>query len=165
MTPSIRRIIVPTDFSPASQRAIDYAVTLARPLNASLLLLHVVEQPFVGGGGWEWYIPDAPALLERLEADSRTQLAEIGDGLTQQGLAVTTEVRRGLPTGGIVAAAADGGADLIVMSTHGRSGLPHLLLGSVAERVIRTAPCPVLAVRESRVVDASPAAEPAASAA
>jgi universal stress protein A len=132
-------------------------------LDASLHLLHVVGEPFAGG--WEWYMPDATALLERLEADSRTRLAEIADGLTKQGLAVTTEVRCACPAEGIVAAAADGGADLVVMSTHGRSGLPHLLLGSVAERVIRTAPCPVLAVRESRAVEASLAVEPAITAA
>jgi universal stress protein A len=163
MTPSISSIVVPTDFSPVAQRAIDYAATLARPLDASLHLLHVVEEPFAGG--WEWYMPDAPALLERLKADSRTRLAEIADGLKKEGLAVTTEVRCAVPANGIVGAAADVGADLIVMSTHGRTGLPHLLLGSVAERVIRTAPCPVLAVREARAVDTSAAAEAAVSAA
>ena len=76
---------------------------------------------------------------------------ELGARSMEAGVRLTTEVRIGNPTDEINAAAIDYGSDLIVMSTHGRTGLPHLLLGSIAERVLRTAPCPVLAVRQALV--------------
>jgi nucleotide-binding universal stress UspA family protein len=162
VTPSIQTIVVPTDFSPASDHAVDYAAALAGPLGATLHLLHVVEEPFLAGAGWEWYVPDVRAVREQLASDSLARLATLAERVTQRGLVVTTGVAYGAPAEGIVTAAEDGGADLIVMSTHGRSGVPHLVLGSVAERVIRSAPCPVLAVRETRPVETVVATEAAA---
>jgi nucleotide-binding universal stress UspA family protein len=150
--PRIQTIVVPIDFSPSLDRAVDYAAALAGPFGAALHLVHVVEEPFLAGAGWEWSVPDVRAMREQLVSDSLARLAKIAERLTQRGLAVTSAVAYGAPAEGIVTAAEDRGADLIVMSTHGRSGVPHLVLGSVAERVIRSAPCPVLAVRETREV-------------
>ena len=153
--PRIQTIVVPTDFSPASDRALDYAAALASPCGATLHLLHVVEEPFIAGGGWEWYIPSAHAVREKLTSDSLARLSKIADRLMERGLSVTTGVAYGPPAEGIVTSAAESRADLLVMSTHGRSGVPHLVLGSVAERVIRSAHCPVLAVRESQELETS----------
>ena len=149
MTTTIQNILLPTDFSACSQRAVEYATTLARKLGAAVHLVHVLEEPFTTKGSWEFHRQDTPELRERMYQDSQSRLAEIADKLHGAVPQVTTEVRSGTPTDAIVAAAIDYGADLIVMATHGRTGLPHLLLGSVAERVIRGARCPVLAVRES----------------
>lgn len=149
MTPTIQKILLPTDFSQSSERAVEYAGVLARSLNASVHLVHVLEEPFTTTGPWEFHRPDTPDLRERLYQDCRARLAPIAEDLRGQVGQVTAEVRTGVPTDAIVAAAIDYGADLIVMATHGRTGLPHLVLGSVAERVIRHARCPVLAVRES----------------
>jgi nucleotide-binding universal stress UspA family protein len=157
MTPVIRKIVVPTDFSAASDKALEYAATLATTLNASIHLVHVVEDPFAAGGGWEFYIPDSQDLSERLFEQSLARLSITASEFDSRNIDVTTEIRRGSPTEGIISAATDSGADLIVMSTHGRTGLPHLLLGSVAERVIRGARCPVLAVRESKTEERVPA--------
>ena len=149
MTPTIQTIVVPTDFTARADRAVDYAAALARSLEASVHLVHIIEEPFFVGGEWDLYVRDASEVRERLYADKWSRLSAIAERLEKQSLPITTEIRRGSAVDGIIGAAMAAGADLIVMSTHGRSGVPHLLLGSVAERVIRGAHCPVLAVRES----------------
>jgi universal stress protein A len=148
MTPNIRKIVAPTDFSPRSDAALEYAVALATALKAAVHLVHVVEEPFLGGE-WELSVRNAQQIREQLDADARSQLAEAAGGLEAQGAPVSTEIRHGSAFEGIVCEARAVGADLIVMGTHGRSGLSHLVLGSVAERVIRGAHCPVLVVRTS----------------
>jgi nucleotide-binding universal stress UspA family protein len=148
MNPTIRKIVVPTDFTARADQAVDYAAALATTLEASVHLLHVIEEPFVAGGEWDLYVRDAQEVRERLYADVRSRLSATAARLEKQRQPITTEIRHGLASDGIINAATALGADLIVMSTHGRSGLPHLLLGSVTERVIRGAHCPVLAVRE-----------------
>ena len=142
MTPIIQKIVVPTDFTARSDQTVTYAASLAANLNAAVHLMHVIEEPFVAGGEWDLYGRDAQEVRERLYADVRSRLAAIAVRLEQQRLRVTIEIRHGSACDAIIDAAAAAGADLIVMSTHGRSGLPHLLLGSVAERVIRGAHCP-----------------------
>ena len=159
MKPGIRKILVPTDFSGSSDRAVEYAAVLATTFGASIHLVHVLEEPFVAQGPWEFYVPDTPAVRERLNQQTRARLEDIAVGLRGEGLNVTLELRHGAALAGIVGAAGDYGVDLIVMGTHGRSGLPHLLLGSVAERVIRTAPCPVLAVRDQGLAKAEAPAD------
>jgi universal stress protein A len=149
VVPRIHRIVVPVDFSEASERAIDYAGGLARLLGASLHLIHVVEEIVVPSGPMELCLPDTSTLRERLHADARSQLAAIVARLKAAGpQRVTREIRDGLPAESIAQVTVDCGADLVIMATHGRTGLAHLLMGSVAERVIRTAPCPVLVIRE-----------------
>lgn len=151
MIESINRILVPVDFSVHSERAIRYATTLARTFGAQVMLLHVVEDPFVTGA-WpaETVAPNIPELLSDLIKTATTQLAEIKRRLsTQQGVVVQTAVVKGRPDREIVGFATTGAFDLIVMGTHGRTGLSHALVGSVAERVVQTAPCAVLTLRET----------------
>jgi nucleotide-binding universal stress UspA family protein len=146
------RILVPTDFSAGSETAWRTAQRLAAALGAELVLLHVfveaplfLEGPFMRERVREVYSGARAWVQEQLEkwaADARAA-----------GCAARTVVRTGVAYQGIVAAAKDERADLIVLGTHGRGGLDRALLGSVADRVIRTAPCPVMSVRE-----ASPAA-------
>jgi universal stress protein A len=148
MTPNIQKILVPTDFSPQSDAALDYAAALAAAMKAVVHLVHVVEEPFMGGD-WELYVRDAQEIRERLDAEARSRLAATAGGVEARNVPVTAELRHGSAVDVIIYDAKAVGADLIVMGTHGRSGLSHLVLGSVAERVIRGAHCPVLAVRAS----------------
>jgi nucleotide-binding universal stress UspA family protein len=141
----IQRIVCPTDFSPTAAKAVDYAADLARSLGAELVLLHVIPDlnyPIRGLGMAAAF----PHLREEVHARANEQLAALPAKLGQ-GLVVKTEVRDGAPHDVILAAAKDHGADLIVMGTHGYTGLKHALLGSAAERVVRLATCPVLTVR------------------
>jgi nucleotide-binding universal stress UspA family protein len=148
MTPTIKRILVPTDFSITSHEAVAYAAALAGRFDATIHLIHVLHDPLASQGGWEFYIPETSEARERRHKDAKDRLWQIASPHVSAGVRITTEARFGSPADEIVAAATAYGSDLVVMGTHGRSGLPHLLLGSIAERVIRTAPCPVLAVRQ-----------------
>ena len=142
------RILVPTDFSPASDAALGCARRLATRFGGSLHLLHVLDDLSVGGTfGSEFYLADSPDMRTARLNDARERLAHrvMPDDRSQ--VHATPEVIFGRSAQTIVDYAADGDVDVIVMGTHGRSGMAHLLMGSVAERVIRTAPCPVLTVR------------------
>jgi nucleotide-binding universal stress UspA family protein len=144
---AITRILVPVDFSAHANRAIDYAVMLARSSHATVELLHVVEDPFAEGGwGSEVIVPDIDGLRERAIADASVRLDECRAALLPQELPVSASVRMGRPAQTIVEFAETVHADLIVMGTRGRTGLAHVIAGSVAERVVRTAHCPVLTV-------------------
>jgi nucleotide-binding universal stress UspA family protein len=147
MTPTFRRILVPTDFSATADAALDYARTLAGRFGASLHLLHVLDDPSTPGGlVAEMYTPEPPDLRPRLikEAQSRiqTRIPKRPGSYETAG-----EVVFGSGARTITDYAESGGFDLIVMGTHGRTGLSHFVMGSVAEVVVRTAPCPVLTVR------------------
>jgi nucleotide-binding universal stress UspA family protein len=143
---AITRILVPVDFSTHADRAFDFALTLARSFDAYLELLHVVEDPFAAGGwGSEVYLSDIDGLRERAIADASTRLDKCR-ALLAQDVPVVATVRMGRPAQTIVEYAQAVHADLIVMGTHGRTGFAHLFVGSVAERVVRTAACPVLTV-------------------
>jgi nucleotide-binding universal stress UspA family protein len=159
MTESLNRILVPVDFSAHSDRAVNYATTLANKFGARVSLLHVVEDPFVTGA-WqaEAFVPNIPELLDELIKAARTHMGELKKGLAAHGFVVETAIIKGAPARAIVEQAATGNYDLIVMGTHGRTGLSHALLGSVAERVVQKAPCPVMTVRQT-----APAAANAAS--
>lgn len=148
MTRPITRILVPTDFSTATELALDYAVTVASRFGASLQLLHVVDDPLVTGAvGSEVYITSLPSLRQRLIDDAARRLGRLA--FTCGRVAARREVRIGRPADAICEVAREEGCDLIVMGTHGRTGMAHVLLGSVAEQVVRKAPCPVLTVRDS----------------
>jgi universal stress protein A len=147
MKPTIKHILVATDFSIPSDEAIDYAVALGERFDATVHLIHVLHDPMTAAGGWEFYLPDNPQVRERRHQEAKDHLWRVASPHAKN-VRITTEVRFGLPTDEIVAAAIAYGSDMVVMGTHGRTGLPHLLLGSIAERVVRTAPCPVLAVRQ-----------------
>jgi len=148
MSENITKILVPIDFSPHAARAFGYATALARRLGAELTLVHVVEDPFATGAwGAEVYIPNIGELLQNLIAAAERQLTTLQDGAVAQGVTTRTAVITGRPAQSIIEHAASEGCDLIVMGTHGRTGLSHAVMGSVAERVLRKAQCPVLTVR------------------
>lgn len=151
------RILVPTDFSLTADAALDYARALAAKFGASLHLLHVLEDPVTSGPLTPTSSLEASTFQSTLLDDARLRLAHraLPGPLAQ--MRATTDAIAGTATRAIVEYAATHGIDLIVMGTHGRTGVAHLLIGSVAERVVRTAPCPVLTVR----LAAAPVAEPA----
>jgi nucleotide-binding universal stress UspA family protein len=143
----VTHLLCPTDFSPASARAFDYAVSLAREFRARLLLLHVVAPlawPVPGLATMTGF-PDLRREIEQQVARELQQLRERAGA----GVQLQTSVREGVPHDEILAAADEHGCDLIVMSTHGHTGLKHMLLGSTAERVVRLAKQPVLTLRAS----------------
>ncbi len=144
----IRQILAPTDFSEYSKEAVAYAFELAQKFGAKLLLLHVIEMPAYPVEG---FVPPSigSTLIEDLERQAWADLAQVLPEAQTDKVAVTRQVVVGIPYRKIVDVAAAEKADLIVMATHGRTGLGHLLIGSVAERVVRTAPCPVLTIRAS----------------
>jgi len=139
---AIRKILVPTDFSDCSEAAVQYGRDLAVAFGASLHLLHVVQDPYVQPWAAEAFGVSLAGVLDRWEQDARAQLAQ-----RAKGVAVERVTRVGHPFVEILTYAAEQSVDLIVMGTHGRGPVAHMLLGSVAERVVRKAPCPVLTVR------------------
>ena len=148
MKPTLDHVLVATDFSASASAAIDYAATLASRAGARLHLVHVLEEPFVTPGPYEWHMPDTPArregryqqALARLSKDA----AAVGDALTP-----TVEVRGGEVTRSIAQAAIDYGADVIVLGTRGRAGLRHLFGGGTAERLQRLVGRPIMTVRDA----------------
>jgi nucleotide-binding universal stress UspA family protein len=157
MTDSITRILVPVDFSGHSDRALRYAAALAGQVGASVELLHVVED--VGYGAFsEVYVPSVPDVMQEAINAALERLALLKAEIFPHGSDVESAVYAGRPPLAIVEHAAEGKFDLIVMGTHGRTGLSHLLIGSVAEHVARMAPCPVLTVRAASNAAASASA-------
>ena len=144
---SIRRILVPTDLRDASIPAVRYGADIADKFGAELVLLSVVHDLALAVPDAVMPTPVGAPDLEALIAASKDGMTNLIGELGIGRLNPRTEVRIGAPAAEIVAAAGDLKADLICLGTHGRSGLAHLLLGSVAEKVIRHAPCPVLTVR------------------
>lgn len=139
---TIRRVLHPTDFSQASEAALRLAAALARDHAAQLILLHAIEPPAVGSSG---AVPAPPPAPPPSVAEVQQQLAALA--ATLQGVATECRVEEGPAADAILAAARETGCDVIVMGTHGRTGLARLLVGSVAEQVVRKAPCPVLTVK------------------
>jgi nucleotide-binding universal stress UspA family protein len=148
MAATVTRILVATDFSPASGAALNFAKTLAGRFGASLHLLHVLEDPYVTGAfAPEIYAPPPAGLRESWLRSAEGTMAALVTEADTTAFNITTDVVFGPIARTIVERAAEIGADLIVMGTHGRGGVAHLLMGSVAERVVRTAGCPVLTTR------------------
>lgn len=148
MTPDFKSILVPVDFSSNSARALEYAHTLATRFGASLHVLHVCEVPALTTGSMDAYAIAYSNWSQQLGDEAEREIVKMVPKLS--GVTVTTEVLFGNPARAIVTAATGRKADLIVMGTHGHGPLMHALMGNVAERVVRTAPCPVLTVREPR---------------
>lgn len=146
----VRCILAPTDFSPAADAALPWADLLARTFDARLVLLHVVEVTYESlvevpwGGGLE---PVGEAIARQLEEQARAELEARARRLPPCETLVRTGLGAGLSRQRLVEAAQEVGADLVVMGTHGRTGVDRILFGSVAEHVIRTSPVPVLTVR------------------
>jgi universal stress protein A len=149
------RILVPTDFSEPSDAALDYARALADKFGATLHLLHVIEPGSMAGAvSNEAYLGTSPGIYEVLVKEAQAKFAHCVFPADRAKYGATTEVMTGVTADTIIDVAADQHMDLIVMGTHGRTGLAHLLMGSVAEHVVRTAPCPVLTVRQAPVAEA-----------
>lgn len=145
---AFKTILVPTDFGDASQLSLEYARVLAKRFDAGLRILHVVETP--APMGTELSLPDLTKENARALQDAQHRLAELMNQVT--GDDVIGQVLVGHAATKIIEYAADHAVDLIVMGTHGRRALAHLLMGSVAERVIRGAPCPVFTVRDTKAL-------------
>ena len=139
----IRRIVVPIDFSASSRKALQYAAATALEFGAEVWLVHVVQSyPLV---------PEMPAAtmeVDSVRTKSATQSLEEWSK-TIGPIRAACAVRVGDPAGEIIAFGKQNHADLIVMATSGRTGLAHFVIGSVAEKVVRSAPCPVLIVRDA----------------
>jgi nucleotide-binding universal stress UspA family protein len=140
-----RTILVPVDFSPNSDTALDYAVEIAGKLDAKLYILNVIA--LSGLGVPELGAAMAPGVIDSMVRDSEAALAKLADARRSKAQIADTLLRTGDARDVIVNTVEEVGADLIVMGTHGRRGLGRALLGSVAESVVRTSPCPVLTIR------------------
>ncbi|GAB1536173.1 universal stress protein [Geovibrio sp. ADMFC3] len=143
----IKKILYPTDFSEPSKVALEYAAELAKQFGAELEILHVMfdETQVVS-----FYLPQVTmqSLSTDIETGSSKQLDEfIKNQTVLQGINYTTKLIKGTPFIEINKYAKETGADMIVIGTHGRTGLDHVLFGSTAEKVVRKAPCPVFTVR------------------
>ena len=139
----IRNILVPIDLSESSAAALRYGQMLATVLKSRLQVLYVTESPYLTPGGVELWDFSLPELVKKLEEAAEQQVARFVSDSEQPGLSVELVSRVENPTVEITRYAAETNADLIVIGAHGRSGLGHALLGSVAEKVIRKALCPV----------------------
>jgi universal stress protein A len=146
MTIRLQEILLPTDFSDYSAAATKYACELATKFDAELHLLHTLETHLASTPNFGLGL-DLPKYVSESRAAAEKSLAGVLDPKWAEGRSVVKAMVEGSPKVEIVAYARKHQIDLIVLATHGRSGLAHVLMGSVAESVVRTAPCPVLTVR------------------
>jgi universal stress protein A len=141
------KILHPTDFLESAERAQQEAIRLARSIGAELILLHVaVETPLYGEGLFN--MPEVKEVYAAARKWATATLEERAVKIRGDGLATRWLLRTGVPHDEIVKTATEEGADYVVIGTHGRGGLERVFLGSVADRVVRTAPCPVVTVRQ-----------------
>ena len=148
MNLAFKTVVVATDFTEQSQLALEYARVFARRFGAALRVLHVVDIPAMVGA--EVPLPDVAELTDRAVAEAQEELRRALAPLVDTD--AIGQVLVGRAAESIVRYASDHDADLIVMGTHGRRGLAHFFLGSVAERVIRAAPCPVFTVKDAEAL-------------
>lgn len=141
-----QHFLVPIDYSEYANQALEYAMTLASTLQARLTLLHVIHEFPIGIGEMASALPYSS--MHDLEVAVQRSMEEQLKRVQDAGLEADTIIVHGIPFQSIVDIAHEQKVDLIIMGTHGRTGLQHILLGSVAEKVVRHAPCPVLTVRD-----------------
>ena len=146
----IRRIVCPVDFSACAEHALAYAQELAKTFNAEISLVHAYEDPaaYVTPVPMSGYVGPSAELLLELRKQLETRLEECKNNVAKQGVRVRAELLEGTPYRVVLDWAKEYNADLIVIGTHGHTGLTHALLGSVTERVVRMAECPVLTIRK-----------------
>jgi nucleotide-binding universal stress UspA family protein len=145
---TLKQILVATDFSESSDAALAYGRELASRFGATLHVLHVVQDIYVNTFGAENYVAIASGLQEEIEDDARRRLHALVIDSDRSGPPTVPIVLTAMqPAAAIIDYAKSHDIDAIVMGTHGRGAFAHLLMGSVAERVVRLAPCPVLTVR------------------
>jgi nucleotide-binding universal stress UspA family protein len=141
--PKIKKILVPIDFSSSSDKTLDYASTLAKQFNALLILMHVIDSA-------QYSVTDTFNVVKHrrsLEMIARSLLKNLMEPLLKSQLMVRPYLVSGMASEEILKKARQDRVNLIVMGTHGRTGLQHVFLGSVAEKVVRLSSCPVLTVR------------------
>ncbi len=142
----LRKILIPFDFSDHSRHALRWGVSLAKKYGAKMLLLHVIPEVLEEVSARE---SASEQLVIDLTAEIESQLQDISHQEMREGGSMQAKVVDGKPAEAILRVAHEEAVDLIIMGTHGRTGLPHLLLGSTAEAVVRGAPCPVFTVKPS----------------
>lgn len=145
MSVDVQHILVPVDFSENTPALLDWAAHLAEEHGSRVTLLHAYHLPVEFQQLEGAYLP--PDFWRSVRSEAEATLREYAEALQRKGVRVETAVCEGYAATVIVEEAAQRRADLIVIGTHGRSGLKHLLLGSIAERVVQKAPCPVLTVK------------------
>jgi nucleotide-binding universal stress UspA family protein len=143
---SIKKILCPIDFSDFSLYALTYAVSFAQRYKAKLLLLHVVDVFLHDPAYFAPYVPDR-SMFDDFEKKAAARLEEVRKKNIPAGMEAELIVRTGRAFVEIVRAAKEKEADMIVIATHGRTGLSHAMFGSTAEKVVRKAPCPVLSIK------------------
>ena len=144
---NVKNILVPTDFEHTSAHALTYGRELARLFNATIHIMHAVDDVFALPGGTEGALASFPQLQQQLLQLAHAQIEKLMTDEERKAGTKAIVLTSSTPAQSIVDYARDAQVDLIVMGTHGRGGAPAFLIGSVAERVVRTAPCPVLTVR------------------
>ena len=147
---ALKTVLVPTDFSEASESALRYGKAMAEAFGASLHVVHVMEDLLAHAWAAEVYVSSMPQLRDEIEKESRQRLDTLLTDAERATLRAETALLAGNPFLEIIRYAKAHGVDLIVMGTHGRGPIAHMLLGSVAEKVVRKSPCPVLTVREAQ---------------
>ena len=143
-----KNILVPTDLSAGAEAALDYACELATKLEATVHLVHVIAIPALGVP--ELGVAITSTVIDQVIAENQIQIDSLADARRDKTMIGEVLLRTGDPRDVIEATASQVHADLIVMGTHGRRGISRALLGSVAESLVRSAPCPVLTVRISK---------------
>ena len=141
----LQHILVPVDFSAPARKAVAYAVAFARQFHARLTLLHVMEMSFAGTGMAEI---EVPLLENEIRQNALQEMETLCKEALDPSVPSSTQIRIGRPWHEICLAAKELNVDLLIVGTHGYTGLTHVVMGSTAERVVRHAPCPVLVVRE-----------------
>ncbi|HYT67778.1 MAG TPA: universal stress protein [Vicinamibacterales bacterium] len=142
---NLKTILVPSDFSECSDAALRYGLELARRFDATLHLLHVVQDPLTQPWAAEGFSAPLFEVVDKWQKEAKERLARSIPAADAGRVTVAATI--GWPYAEILHYAVEHSVDLIVMGTHGRGGVTHMLLGSIAEKVIRRAPCPVLTVR------------------
>ena len=152
---AFKEIIVPTDFSEHSLRALDYAIEIADKFRSRLTIIYVIE-PLLQAADVSWTTVDFEQLNLAHKESAQKQLGQLVEERIPKGMAVETKTLFGKPFVEILKEAKADNADLIVMATHGRGAISHILMGSTAEKVVRKAPCPVLTVKHPKHLFAMP---------
>jgi len=147
---TLKTVLVPTDFSDASESALRYGKAMAEKFGASLHVVHVMEDLLAHAWAAEVYVSSMPQLRDEIEKESRQRLETVLAEGERARFRAETALLAGNPFLEIIRYAKAHDVDLIVMGTHGRGPIAHMLLGSVAEKVVRKSPCPVLTVREAQ---------------
>lgn len=146
----LKKILYPTDFSDSSLEALKYAISFAREFKAKLVLMHVVNEKVFSEGLNLPRVVSIEALEREMTAEAERQMKVIIPVEERGRLDAETVIVRGNPFLEIIRYAHERDVDLIIIGTHGRSGVEHVIFGSTAEKVVRKAPCPVLSVKPSQ---------------